>query len=104
MTAMPEELIAYHSVGCSMSCEIPIQPWICEFWPIDEVMAYNKDYDVAVFAPGYLGFATSGGGEMYAFSPRGTIVCLAFVGMSPEEELPVASSWNEFQSMLQNAL
>jgi hypothetical protein len=41
---------------------------------------------------------------MYAFSPRGDIVCLAFVGMSPSEELPVASSWSAFKGMLRNAV
>jgi hypothetical protein len=101
---IPSELREYHSSGSSLSCEIDVQPWLCEFWPIAELDTLNKDYEVPRNAPGYLGFATSGGGEMYALSPGGAIVCLAFVGMSPAEELPVAPSWGVFRGMLRNAV
>jgi hypothetical protein len=101
---IPSELHEYHSSGASLSCELDAQPWRCEFWPIAQVETWNKEYAVPEFAPGYLGFATSGGGEMYAFSPQGAIACLAFVGMSPREQLSVASSWSEFKGMLRNAV
>jgi hypothetical protein len=101
---IPSELREYHSSGASLSCKIDVQPWLCEFWPLAQVETWNQEYEVARNAPGYLGFATSGGGEMYAFAPRGAIVCLAFVGMSPREELPVAPSWTVFKGMLRNAV
>lgn len=104
MTTLPPELIAYHQSGRPLYCEIPVQPWGCQFWPLAEILEYNKNYLVPEFAPGYLGFATSGGGEMCSFAPSGRIVCLAFVGMSPEEELPVAETWHDFESMLAEAL
>lgn len=100
MDSVPTELMAYHKAGLPLSCEISVQPWLCEFWPIDEVLNYNRDYEVEVYAPGYLGFATNGGGEMYAFSPAGAIVGLAFIGMNPDEELHIAPSWSEFQRIL----
>ena len=103
MSSLPNELIEYHGSGNPPSCEISVEPWICEFWPIDGVLEYNRDYGVETHAPGYLGFATSGGGEMYAFSPDKTIVCLAFIGMNSDEASHVASSWNEFARMLHNA-
>jgi len=101
---IPSELQEYHSSGGSLICEIDAQPWTCEFWPLAQVETCNQEYEVPRNAPGYLGFATSRGGEMYAFSPRGAIVCLAFIGMSPREELPVAPSWNAFKGMLRNAV
>ena len=101
---IPSELREYHASGASLNCEIQVQPWRCEFWSLAQVETRNQEYDVARNAPGYLGFATSGGGEMYAFSPKGAIVCLAFIGMSPLEELPVAPSWREFKGMLRNAV
>lgn len=101
---IPSELREYHSSGASLSCELDVQPWLCEFWPLAELGALNENYEVPRNAPGYLGFATSGGGEMFAFSPSGAIVCLAFAGMSPEEELPVAQSWRAFKGMLRNAV
>ncbi len=104
MNRVPEEIANYYRSGRPLVCEIAVQPWLCEFWPFDGLISYNNDYEVADWAPGYFGFATSGGGEMYALSPSGKVVCLAFVGMSPNEELPIAQSWSNFESMLKNAL
>jgi hypothetical protein len=101
---VPAELYAYLESGLPQVCEIDTQPWLCEFWPLGELELWNKEYEVSVYAPGYFGFATSGGGEMYAFSPQGAIVCLPFIGMSPREELLVAWSWGDFKDMLRGAV
>jgi hypothetical protein len=103
MAQIPIELREYHEQGRPLSCEIDVQPWLCEFWPLAEVEEINAGYGVLEFAPGYLGFATSGGGEMYAIAPSGAVVCLPFVGMSPGEALPIAASWQEFVAMLPRA-
>ena len=104
MAAVPKQLIAYYKAGRPLVCEIDVQPWLCEFWPLDELVTYNDNYKVSKYAPGYFGFATSGGGEMYALSPTGAVVCLAFIGMSPNEELSIANSWSSFEGMLKRAL
>jgi hypothetical protein len=104
MLEVPAQIIEYYKTGKPLVCEIDVQPWLCEFWPVNELTKYNKDCEVEEYAPGYFGFATSGGGEMYAVSPRGSIVCLAFIGMSPKEELPIAESWSAFERMLRSAL
>lgn len=97
------ELDAYLQSRKPQVCELDAQPWLCEFWPLAELEKYNREYQVGLYAPGYFGFATSGGGEMYAVSPAGKVVCLAFVGMSPHEELVIAGSWAEFEAMLRRA-
>lgn len=104
MEDVPGPLAAYYTAGRPLVCEIEVQPWLCEFWPLDELLKWNRDYEVSTYAPGYFGFATSGGGEMYALSPKGAVVCLAFIGMSPKEELPIADSWTNFERMLTSAL
>jgi hypothetical protein len=101
---IPSELREYHNSGAALSRELGVSPWLCEFWPLAQVETLNEQYQVPSNAPGYLGFATSGGGEMYAFSPQGDIVCLAFIGMSPHEKLPVAPSWDVFKGMLRDAV
>ena len=101
---IPSELREYRTSGAALSRELDVSPWHCEFWPLSQVETRNQQYEVPVNAPGYLGFGTSGGDEMYAFSPRGDIVCLAFIGMSPREELPVAPSWGAFKGMLSDAV
>ena len=101
MLAKPPALVEYHAAGKPLACSLEVSPYGCEFWPLAEVDRYNVEYEVPTNAPGYLAFGTSGGGEMYCLSPSGKVVCLAFVGMSAKEELFVASSWEEFELMLQ---
>jgi hypothetical protein len=103
MTPIPNVLVAYHESGRPLYCDLAVQPWGCEFWPLAELQWHNDQCLVQEFAPGYLGFGTSGGGEMFALSPDGRVVCLAFIGMSPTEELAVANSWKEFESLLSQA-
>jgi hypothetical protein len=100
MEQLPRELLEYYASGGAQSCELQVGPYLCEFWPPEEVQQYNADYHVPEFAPGFLGFATNGGGEMLAISPTGTVVYLPFIGMAPAEALLVAETWQRFVSML----
>lgn len=104
MVRIPQVLLEYHALSNPLVCEIDVEPWGCEFWRLSEIEQFNAEYGVSDLAPGYVGFATSGGGEMYALSPSGSVVCLAFIGMSPQETLPVAGSWQEFAAMLRQAV
>jgi hypothetical protein len=103
MPTAPQVLLDYHTAGGPTICDLDVQPWICEFWPLDELEQSNLDCEVQTYAPGFYGFATSGGGEMFALAPDGSVVCLAFIGMSPKEQLPVAPNWQAFVGMLRVA-
>lgn len=98
------ELIAYYAAGKPLVCELDANPYLCEFWPMEELAKYNLEYEVPQYAPGYFGFATSGGGEMFAVAPTGEIVRLPFIGMEPAAARPIALSWAAFEGMLRNAL
>jgi hypothetical protein len=104
VTEVPSPLADYHRAGRPLSCELDVQPFSCEFWPLSELVTYNAEYGVAKYAPGYFGFGTNGGGEMFAIASDGRVVCLPFIGMSPSDELTVANSWREFEVMLRGAL
>jgi hypothetical protein len=99
----PPQLASYHAAGKPLVCELDVSPFICEFWPLSELHRYNEEYEVPVYAPDYFGFATSGGGEMFALSPTGSVVCLPFIGMAPQEALEVAPSWVAFELLLRAA-
>ena len=103
MAAVPPAIAEYHASGKPLVCRLDASPYNCEFWPCAELERYNVEYEVPQDAPGYFGFATSGGGEMFSLSPTGKIVCLAFIGMSPKDELFVVSSWGQFEGMLRPA-
>lgn len=102
--SVPAELIGYYASGKPLVCELDVNPFLCEFWPRGELDTYNLEYQVPMYAPGYFGFATSGGGEMFAISPVGSVVCLPFIGMGASAAITVAPSWNTFVGMLRDAL
>lgn len=103
MTARTD-LEAYYMAGKPLVCEMDKSPYLCEFWPHNELARYNDEYEVEQYAPGFFGFATSGGGEMYAISPTDSIVALPFIGMEPSVAVEIAPSWSQFEGMLRNAL
>ena len=104
MIETPQALLDYFAAGHPTVCELDAQPCLCEFWQPEELQQLNQEYGVPEMAPGFLGFATSGGGEMFAISPSGSIVCLPFIGMSPQVALPIAGTWAEFTQMLRSAV
>ena len=104
MATPSQELLANYAAGKPLVCELDANPFLCEFWPQDALSNYNVEYEVPLYAPDYFGFATNGGGEMFALSPSGAVVCMPFIGMEPAVALPVAPSWAAFEGMLRSAL
>jgi hypothetical protein len=100
----PPKLISYYSSGKPLVCELDADPYLCEFWPLGELATYNREYEVPRYAPGFFGFATSGGGEMFAISPSGAVVHLPFIGMAPSEAITLAPTWGAFEAQLRGAL
>jgi hypothetical protein len=51
-------------------------------WRIEDLVSWNKLYDVELYAPGYFIFASDGGGTAYAFDKiGGCIVSFQLTGM-----------------------
>jgi hypothetical protein len=96
------ELKDYLDSSAPKICEIEMPPFFCEFWNLDDIEKFNLEYEVPEYAPGYFGFATSGGGEMFAFDPLGQVVCLPFIGMEPAYALVITKTWEEFVSLLRS--
>ena len=102
--APPPQLLAYYRAGKPLACEIEQEPYLCEFWPMQELETWNAEYEVPAYAPGFFGFATNGGGEMFALSPTGSVVYLPFIGMEPSLARELAPTWTDFEGSLRNAL
>ena len=102
-SSVTAELLEYHWSGKPQNCELDASPYFCEFWSLDRLDTYNLEYEVPKYAPGFFGFATSGGGEMFAISPTGAVVCLPFIGMAPSAALVLAPNWAAFVSQLRVA-
>jgi hypothetical protein len=97
---LPDDFVAYLRSELPKGGELPEFPLWFEIWPEKEMEQWNKEYQVEEYAPGFYGFASDGGGEMFAFGPDGGIYALPFIGMEPKAAKRLAASWNEFQSRI----
>jgi hypothetical protein len=66
-------------------------------WKIGELLRFNREYEVQVYAPGLLLFGSSGGGEAFAFDLRAPgrtpVVSVPFIGMDAKEVWPLAETF-----------
>ena len=74
--------------------------WVGEhylvLWSAAELIPFNVEYQVQECIPGLIAFGSTGGGEGFGFDTRilPYVVCqFPFIGMSPEDALPVARSF-----------
>ena len=65
-------------------------------WKVEELNQLNRDYQVGDYAPGFLLFGSSGGGDGFAFDTKITpyrVMQVPFIGMSREDAFFVAESF-----------
>ena len=68
-------------------------------WSIEELVEFNKSYQVDEFAPGLLLIGSDGSGEAFAFDTRinpWQMVQVPFVGMSLDDVEVLAPSFELF--------
>lgn len=69
-------------------------------WKVEDLLRFNREYEVHEYAPGLLLFGSSGGGEAFAFDLRsgGTqpVVSVPFVGMDLSEIVHLADTFDGF--------
>lgn len=93
---LPPQYVGYFASDAPKEGALAVAPGWFQLWSPTEVEQLNGDYHVSEFAPGFLGFGSSGGGELLAFDSEGRVFMLPMVGMSPDQARPVADSWSEF--------
>jgi hypothetical protein len=98
---LPEEYIRYFAEDGPREGGLTVEPGWFQLWTPDEVGKWNMEYEVEEFAPGFLGFGSSGGGEMLAFDLNGRVVMIPFIGMHADEARLVAGSWREFVEQIE---
>lgn len=73
-------------------------------WKAEELLDFNREYEVQKYAPGLFLFGSNGGGEGYGFdmrSPEMVVVMVPFVGMSLHYAKVIASDFDEFLRKLE---
>lgn len=64
------------------------------FWKAEELIDFNREYEVEIYAPGIFLFASNGGREGYGFDTEDTampVVRIPFIGMDRQYAISVAS-------------
>ncbi len=64
--------------------------------PLHSIQELNNDIQINKYAPGFIAFASNGGGEVYAFDSAGEIFLLPLIGMANDTAIKVADSWQHF--------
>lgn len=97
---LPEDYITLLGYSNGGEGELGVEPGWFYLWSVEELLEYNKGYNVEESVPGFLGFGSNGGGEMLAFDMRGekpwNVVMIPFIGMQVEEAILIADDFNEF--------
>ncbi|PID44177.1 MAG: cell wall assembly protein [Proteobacteria bacterium] len=65
-------------------------------WKAEELISFNKEYEVEKYAPGIFLFGSNGGGEGFGFDTRTKpykVVEIPFIGMDLQYATPVADSF-----------
>lgn len=73
-------------------------------WPLEEIVPFNREYEVATYVPGLFLIGSNGAGEGFGYdlrpSSKRSLVIVPFIGMDWKEALPVGSSMAEFLRVL----
>jgi hypothetical protein len=67
-----------------------------DLWPLPDMIAMNKNYEVEKYAPDFFIFGSDGGGTAYCIKKEdGYIYDMQFIGM-PDDASFICETFNEF--------
>ena len=72
----------------------------------EELMQFNKEYEVEKYAPGIFLFGSNGGGEGFGFDSRSQakkVVEIPFIGMDLQYATPVADSFTHLLERMRDS-
>ncbi|MCS6205256.1 SMI1/KNR4 family protein [Shewanella baltica] len=81
--------------------ELAVEPEWYVLWRPEELEEFNRDYQIAEFAPGFLTFGGNGGGELLVVNESEEVFYMPCVGMAPDTAIKIANSLKEFKGYMQ---
>ena len=96
---LPQQYLDYIASGGDTEFEIDAEfgSYII-LEPLDDIEQFNQDIEINKYAPGFIAFASDGGGEAFAFNEQAAIFLIPLIGMSPEAATKISESWTEYES------
>ena len=97
---LPAEYLALLRLSNGGGGPLGVEPGWFQLWPVEEILASNRDYEVHESLPGLFGFGSNGGGELLAFDtrrgPPWPVVMVPFISMEEDTIIDVAKNFAEF--------
>ena len=81
--------------------ELTVEPEWYVLWHPEELEEFNRDYQLAEYAPGFLTFGGNGGGELLVVNESGEVFYMPCIGMAPDTAIKIANSLQEFKGYMQ---
>lgn len=100
-SVLPPEYIAQLALSNGGEGDLGVEPGWIQLWPAEEVLLMNEGYQVQDWLPGFWGFGSNGGGELFAFDMRRGVPCpivmVPFIPMDAHEAVQIAPSFAELR-------
>jgi hypothetical protein len=98
--ALPKEYLSFLQYSNGGEGFLCIEPWYFQLWSTEELIEYNRGYNVEEFLPGWFAIGSSGGGEMLTIRKRDGSPCpvymVPFIPMSEKDAVQIAHDFEMF--------
>jgi hypothetical protein len=81
--------------------ELSIDPLWYIIWEPEDIAEYNKDYQLAKDAPGFVAFGSTGGGELLVLNAEGAVFTLPAIGMEPQYARKIAENIEDLRQYME---
>jgi hypothetical protein len=100
---LPKDYLDFFEFSNGAYGELPVQPYWCDLFQVNEVLKANKDYEIDLYLPGYFAIGTNGAGEILLFDTKERPWCVVSIhrlSFGIEDIIPVAKSFSDLIKML----
>lgn len=80
--------------------ELTIEPEWYVLWHPEELEEFNRDYQLAEYAPGFVTFGGNGGGELLVVNDACEVFYIPCIGMAPDTAVKISGSLEEFKGYM----
>lgn len=84
--------------------DLSVEPGWFNFWPVEEALQLNRDYEVQKWLPEFFGFGSNGGGELLAFKITApnlwVIYMIPFGSLTQEDAVLIAKNFADFMEAI----
>jgi hypothetical protein len=96
---VPETYLSFLAAEDGSEGDLGIAPGWVSLWPAASVAQHNAAHAVAMFLPGFVAFASNGGGELFAFDSRRSPWRVCTVPFFPMDESSAVEIAPDFDSL-----